>query len=122
MPIEKDILATAMIETEKEIFGEGFDKEEMTLDETGDTSLEAMGEGLEGQHEPEDEDDEDSEAEEGQEDDEAKVKAEAEAKAETEGKKNRKPRKNRPAKGAFRPVGCVSRPRRSGPRKPSVTR
>ena len=87
MPIEKDILATAMIETEKEIFGEGFDKEEMTLDETGDTSLEAMGEGLEGQHEPEDEDDEDSEAEEGQEDDEAKVKAEAEAKAETEGKK-----------------------------------
>ena len=63
MPIEKDILATAMIETEKEIFGEGFDKEEMTLDETGDTSLEAMGEGLEGQHEPEDEDDEETETE-----------------------------------------------------------
>lgn len=58
---EEEILEQAMIETEKEIFGSAFGKEEMTLDETGDKSLEEMGEGLEGQHEPEDEDEDEDE-------------------------------------------------------------
>jgi hypothetical protein len=65
-----DILRDAIIGTEREIFGDAFDKEELTLDETGDRSTEAMGEGLEGQKEPEDEDeeaDEESEAKEGEE-------------------------------------------------------
>ncbi len=52
-----DILKDAIIGTEKEIFGDAFDKEELTLDETGDRSVEAMGEGLEGQHEADDEGD-----------------------------------------------------------------
>ncbi len=65
-----DILRDAIIGTEREVFGDAFDKEELTLDETGDRSIEAMGEGLEGQKEPEDEDeeaDEESEAKEGEE-------------------------------------------------------
>jgi hypothetical protein len=53
-----DILRDAIIGTEREVFGDAFDKEELTLDETGDRSIEAMGEGLEGQREPEDEDEE----------------------------------------------------------------
>ena len=52
------LLRDAIIGTEKEIFGDAFGKEDLTLDETGDRSLEAMGDGLEGQVEPpEDEDD-----------------------------------------------------------------
>jgi hypothetical protein len=57
---DSDLLRDAIIGTEKEIFGEAFGQESTTLDDTGDRSLEAMGEGLEGQHEP-DEDDEDGE-------------------------------------------------------------
>ncbi len=52
-----DILRDAIIETDKEIFGNAFGKEDLTLDSTGDRSQEAMGDGLEGQHES-DEDDE----------------------------------------------------------------
>jgi hypothetical protein len=78
------MLKDAIISTEKEIFGDAFGKEDMTLDETGDRSLEAMGDGLEGQHEPEDEG-EQGEGEETQtqqaEPDDAKAKAEAAAKA-----------------------------------------
>ena len=51
---DNDILRDAIIGTEKEIFGDAFGKEELTQDETGDRSVEAMGEGLEGQHEPDD--------------------------------------------------------------------
>ncbi|MBV8474082.1 MAG: hypothetical protein JO107_14785, partial [Hyphomicrobiales bacterium] len=55
MASERDILRDAIIGTEKEIFGDAFGQEEVTLDESGDRSLEAMGSGLEGQHEPDDE-------------------------------------------------------------------
>jgi hypothetical protein len=54
---ENDIIKAAMRGTEAEIFGEAFGNDEPVLDETGDRSLEEMGTGLEGQHEP-DEDDE----------------------------------------------------------------
>jgi hypothetical protein len=85
MAKDDDILRDAIIGTEKEIFGDAFGKEELTLDETGDRSVEAMGEGLEGQHEPEDEDDEESgdeqEASEAKKDDE---KGEGETKEATE--------------------------------------
>lgn len=54
---EDDILRDAIIGTEKEIFGEAFGKEGTALDESGDRSNEQMGDGLEGQHEPEEDDD-----------------------------------------------------------------
>lgn len=60
---EQDILRDAIIGTNKEIFGEAFDKEDLTLDETGDRSREALGDGLEGQHEP-DEDESETEGDE----------------------------------------------------------
>ena len=60
---EVDALGDAIAATENEIFGEAFGKEEVTLDETGDRSIEQMGDGLEGQHEP-DEDEEEAEGEE----------------------------------------------------------
>jgi hypothetical protein len=63
MAKDDDILRDAIIGTEKEVFGDAFDKEELTLDETGDRSIEAMGEGLEGQREPEDEGDEEEDVE-----------------------------------------------------------
>lgn len=56
---EDDILSDAVIETNKEIFSEAFGKEDLTLDETGDRSREAMGDGLEGQHEPDEDENED---------------------------------------------------------------
>lgn len=78
---EQDILRDAMIETDKEIFGDAFGQESTVLDDTGDRSLEDMGDGLEGQHEP---DEDDGEA--GEEDDEAAETAEAKAKAEADAK------------------------------------
>lgn len=50
---EMDPLVAAIAETEKEVFGSAFGKEETTLDDSGDRLLEEMGTGLEGQHEPE---------------------------------------------------------------------
>ena len=72
---EDDILKDAIIGTEREIFGEAFGKDDgAALDETGDRSLEQMGTGLEGQHEPEE--DEEPEAEEtGEEAEPEKVEA-----------------------------------------------
>lgn len=61
---DMEILREAMIETEKEVFGEAFGQEETTHDETGDKSLEDMGTGLEGQHEDEEEEGEETETEE----------------------------------------------------------
>ena len=88
---EDDILRDAIIGTENEIFGDAFGKEEMTLDDTGDRSVEAMGDGLEGQHEPEDEGDEEEageelEASESKEGEEAEGENEEEAEAEPEEK------------------------------------
>lgn len=97
MAKDDDILRDAIIGTEKEIFAEGFGKEDLTLDETGDRGLEAMGDGLEGQVEPEDnDDDEETEnpdensdenqepSEEPEKSEEPEAKAESEPKAETQ--------------------------------------
>jgi hypothetical protein len=71
MAKDDDILRDAIIGTEKEIAASAFDHEEGALDESGDRSLESMGGGLEGQHEPEDDDDDDAEnPDEGTDDDE----------------------------------------------------
>ena len=60
---EEDAISTAIIETEKEIAGFAWDVEETeSLDASGDRSAESMGDGLEGQHEAEE--DEDTEVEE----------------------------------------------------------
>jgi hypothetical protein len=57
---EDDILRDAIIGTEREIAASAFDREEDPPSD-GDRSLESMGTGLEGQHEPEDEDEADKE-------------------------------------------------------------
>lgn len=64
---EIDVLGDAIAATEKEIFGEAWGKEEIVQDETGDRSREAMGEGLEGQHEPDDDNEPETEEVEGEE-------------------------------------------------------
>ena len=88
MANENDILREAISGTEREIFGDAFGQEDTTLDDTGDRSLEAMGEGLEGQVEPEDEDeDEADEGEEGGEEAQPEgQKAKAEGETEVEPK------------------------------------
>src|SRR5665213_1322145 len=48
---EIDILGEAFAGTEKEIFGESAGTAPEALDDSGDRSVEDMGEGLEGQHE-----------------------------------------------------------------------
>jgi hypothetical protein len=61
---EADI-ANAIIETEREIAGAAWgDEETEALDASGDRSLEELGEGLEGQHEPDDGETDDDESEE----------------------------------------------------------
>jgi hypothetical protein len=52
---DDDLLGNAIIETEKEIASGAWDEEPGALDPTGDRSLEEMGDGLEGQHEEEEE-------------------------------------------------------------------
>jgi len=79
---EAEILSQAITDTNKEIANAAWgDEEDIVQDETGDRSLEATGDGLEGQHEPEDaeteseeEEGEESEGEEGQ-DDKGKIAA-----------------------------------------------
>ena len=100
---EDDILRDAIRGTEREIFGEAFGNDEPVLDETGDRSLEQMGTGLEGQIEPEE--DEEPEAEEtGEETETPEPKP-----GETEGKEKPdeatpKPEVDRSPKAAFPPV------------------
>jgi hypothetical protein len=79
---EVDLIGEAITATEKEIAGAAWGNEEPVLDETGDKSLETMGEGLEGQHEP-DEDDDDAEGDETEADAESE-EGEGEAEGETE--------------------------------------
>lgn len=78
---ESDILRDAMIETDREIFGDAFGQESTVLDDTGDQSLEKMGDGLEGQHEPEE-----NETEEGEEGEGEPEKVEAKAETKTDAK------------------------------------
>jgi len=70
--VDAEAIGNAIIATEKEIAGDPWGIEEATLDETGDRTVEMMGEGLEGQHEPDDDDDE------GDEDDESSEASESE--------------------------------------------
>jgi hypothetical protein len=67
---EIDAISTAIIETEREIAGDAWDQEETERDDSG-TALESMGEGLEGQHEAEDDEDADGEDAEGTEESDA---------------------------------------------------
>jgi hypothetical protein len=68
---EVDPIGAAITATEKEIAGAAWDIEDTTLDETGDRTVETMGDGLEGQHEPD-------EYDAASEDDESEVEAESE--------------------------------------------
>lgn len=86
-------IAAAMDGTNNEIFDSAWGREESVLDETGDTSIEAMGEGLEGQHEPEDEDDgDDAEAE----DSESETESERKEPDKAAAKQDAKPDKTEP--------------------------
>lgn len=65
--ISESDLSDAIIATEREIAGEAWGQEDTDLaDETGDRSLESMGDGLEGQHEPDDDALEGSEEQDGE--------------------------------------------------------
>lgn len=93
-PLEVAI-GLAMDDTNKEIFAEAFGKEDLVHDETGDRSIEQMGEGLEGQHEPDEDEIDESEEDEGEESDgEEDEESEQETSAKTE------PVKAEPAKPA----------------------
>src|ERR1700761_6257753 len=61
---EVDAISDAIIETEREIAGEAWDIEDTErADSSGDRSLEDLGDGLEGQHEPEEDETADGDAE-----------------------------------------------------------
>lgn len=81
----ESIISDAMISTEKEIAGDAWGDEEIAQDETGDRTLEAMGDGLEGQHEPDD-DEEETEGEESEGESEEESDEEEGEKAEGEAK------------------------------------
>lgn len=87
-------VAEAIDATSNEIFDAPFGKEESTLDETGDRSVETMGEGLEGQVEDEEETEgdegEEGEGEEGEEA-EGEEKPEATAKPDAKAEETTKP-------------------------------
>lgn len=54
--IDDAAISRAIIATDKEIAGAAWDQEDVTHDESGDRTVEQMGEGLEGQHDPDDDD------------------------------------------------------------------
>ncbi len=88
---EVDAISDAIIATEREIAGNAWGLEDTDpADETGDRALESMGDGLEGQHEAEEDDDagsEEQEGDDGTEADEGTTDEAAAAEAETAGKK-----------------------------------
>lgn len=73
-----DMLGDAIKETDREIFAEATGSEQKPIDETGDTSVEEMGDGLEGQHEPDEDGDTDSETDGEQEEGESESQEDAE--------------------------------------------
>jgi hypothetical protein len=80
---EVDAISDAIVATEREIAGDAWGVEDTdAIDASGDRSLEAIGEGLEGQHETDDEapeaDEADGDAESGETDDEGEAEAEDE--------------------------------------------
>lgn len=110
---EIDAIGDAIIATEKEIAGDPWgDEETEGLDASGDRSNETMGEGLEGQHEPDDNDEdegEESESEseseeegEGEADEEAQGETKPEAKANGEDKSARTEPEGRVPPGRLR--------------------
>src|ERR1700743_1312787 len=95
---EIDPIGQAIIATEKEIAGAAWGDEEPVLDETGDRTIEEMGEGLEGQHEPDDDETEGEESAEASESEEGEGEADEEAEGEGETEKAAKARdKEKPA-------------------------
>jgi len=96
---EQDILSDAIIGTNKEIFAEAFGKEDLTLDESGDRSRETMGEGLEGQHEPDEDEPDEDEAEGEGEPDKVKAKAETTTEAKPKAKPEPEPEVEEDSKG-----------------------
>ena len=109
---EVDAISDAIIATEKEIAGGAWGQEETdALDETGDRSLEDLGEGLEGQHEAGDDDESEGEDAEGEEESEgegedAQAEAAAAAAAAKEGKGGpAKPGATEPPEGGRVPSG-----------------
>lgn len=91
------LLRDAIDGTSKEIFSEAFGKEDLTLDDTGDRGLEAMGDGLEGQVEPdEDEEDESADNPDDGEDDDKHPSEEPENPDEVEAKAETKPEPEEP--------------------------
>lgn len=82
---EIDAIGDAIIATEKEVAGEAWgDEETEGLDASGDRSNETMGEGLEGQHEPDDNDEDEGEKSESESEEEGEGEAEEGAEGETE--------------------------------------
>lgn len=100
-PLENDILATAIKNTEAEIFRKATDAAEPSEgDEEGDQSLEEIGDGLEGQVEPEED-----EAGDDAEDDEAEEKADKADDDETEKPEAKGDDAQRDDKGRFAEEG-----------------
>lgn len=82
MPDEFEAAVAAAIDgTSIEIFDSAFGQEESVHDETGDRSMEDMGDGLEGQHEVEDDDDDESEDEQPEETEESEAEESEEVEA-----------------------------------------
>lgn len=73
---EIDAISDAIIETEREIAGSAWDQEDTEREDGGDRSLEAMGDGLEGQQEPEEDDELEGEEADGELESEGDVEAE----------------------------------------------
>jgi hypothetical protein len=82
---EVDAISDAIIETEREIAGDAWGMEETERDESG-RSLEEMGEGLEGQHEAEDDDELEDDESEGDEEPEGEDDGESEGDKKPEAK------------------------------------
>lgn len=111
MASERDILQAAIAATEKEIFDESMDLGDNALENTGERSIEAMGDGLEGQHEPdEDEDDDEGEpAAEGEGEVETEPKGEVEAEPEPAVAAAPKPADGRVPPGVLRDANTRAR-------------
>jgi hypothetical protein len=106
---EVDPIGAAIISTEKEIAASAWDQEESVLDESGDRTVEQMGEGLEGQHEPDD-DDEETEGDEPEGDEESedgKGEPEKDAKGKTDAEPKEGADKAKPEVKAEEPQGRV---------------
>lgn len=94
---EVDAISDAIIETEKEIAGDAWDIEDTeALDASGSRSLEEMGEGLEGQHEAEDELEAEAEGEEA-------AEGEGQGEGEGEGEEEQQPRAAKGKEGETEP-------------------